>query len=90
MAAATKHSMTNNRLPATAQGGLSAALALDGAGSNDRGIYVSLVALTEGLSRYDDEEDRPEKSYERSSSHRQGVRTGDSGRLRWRASPPPA
>jgi len=30
--------MTNNGLPATVQGGLITALALDGAGSNDRGI----------------------------------------------------
>jgi len=33
-----QYAVTDNRLPATAQGGLITALALDGAGSNDRGI----------------------------------------------------
>jgi len=33
-----EHMVTNHRLPATVQGGLKTALALDGAGSNDRGI----------------------------------------------------
>jgi hypothetical protein len=33
-----EYTVTNNGLPATVQGGLIAALALDGAGSNDRGI----------------------------------------------------
>jgi hypothetical protein len=37
-AAAGKYVMANNKLPATVQGGLSAARSLDGAGSNDRGI----------------------------------------------------
>jgi hypothetical protein len=33
-----EHTVTNHRLPAAVQGGLMTALALDGAGSNDRGI----------------------------------------------------
>jgi hypothetical protein len=37
-ATAGQYAMAKNRLPATVQGGLRAALALDGAGSNDRGI----------------------------------------------------
>ena len=39
-APAGEHVMTNKKLPALVQGRLIATLDLDGAGSNDRGIYV--------------------------------------------------
>jgi hypothetical protein len=39
-AAAGEHIVTNKKLPALVQGRLIATLNLDGAGSNDRGIYV--------------------------------------------------
>jgi hypothetical protein len=71
-ATASEHAVTNNGLP-TAQGGLTAALSLDGAGSNDRGIQFGLAVLSETRSGENDEEDQTEKNYERSSSHRQRV-----------------